>query len=131
MRRASLVALLCVVVQAWPAAGQRPWWRQPVLQRKLSLSTQQISAIEAIHASTLEERQALGRSLDVADRAVAAALADDRVPDVQLLQLVDRAGDLRKRRNIARAMLLVRINRILRVGQRERLARLGLKPVVG
>jgi Spy/CpxP family protein refolding chaperone len=131
MRRASLVALLWVVVQVWPAAEQSPWWRQPVVQRKLSLTTQQISAIEAIHASTLEERQALRRSLDRADRVVAAALADNSATDAQVLLLVDRAEELRKRRNVARAMLLVRISRILTAGQRLRLSRLGLQPAFG
>lgn len=131
MARASLVALLCVVVQVWPAAAQSPWWRQPVVQRKLSLTTRQISAIEAIHVSTLEERQALRRSLDRADLAVAAALADISATDAQVLQLVDRAEDLRKRRNVARAMLLVRISRILTADQRQRLSRLGLPPVFG
>lgn len=131
MRCTVLVALFCVVVQVWPAAGQSPWWRQPVVQRKLSLTTRQISAIEAIHASTLEERQALSRSLDHADRAVAAALADYSLTEVQALELVSKAEELRKRRNVARAMLLVRISRILTADQRQRLARLGLQPVFG
>jgi Spy/CpxP family protein refolding chaperone len=131
MRRASLVALLCGIVQVWPVAAQNPWWRQPVVQRKLSLTSRQVSSIEAIHARTLEERQALRRSLDRADRAVAAALADSSATDVHVLQLVDEAEVLRKRRNVARAMLLVRISRILTADQRQRLSRLGLRPVVG
>ena len=92
---------------------------------------EQVSSIEAIHARSLDERQALRRSLDRADRAVAAALADYNATDVHVLHLVDEAAVLRKRRNVARAMLLVRISRILTADQRQRLSRLGLRPVVG
>lgn len=97
------------------------------MQRRLSLTTLQVSAIETVHANSLEERQALRHALDRADRALEIGLVKS-TSEADLVALIDRAEECRKRRNVARTMLLVRIYRILTALQRQQLAHLGLQP---
>jgi Spy/CpxP family protein refolding chaperone len=108
-----------------PVGGQGTgWWREPAIQGALHLTTEQTATIERLYAGTLRERQALRLNLDRAEKALDDALRRGILTDAGAGPLITRVADARRRRNIARVSLLLKMYRALTPSQRQQLSTL-------
>ena len=122
--RSALVCAVALLV-AMPAAGQTPWWRASEIQRELTLTAEQVRAIEGIYRDSLPVRRRLRLSCDRADAALEFVLRRGDGPELAR-PIVERAIRAHQQRNIARTMMLVRMLGILTPAQRALLDALTL-----
>jgi Spy/CpxP family protein refolding chaperone len=128
------LAMMLLAVALWTqrTAAMMPvnqgWWQTPAVQRQLGLSTAQVRSLESIYRRSLPERRRLRRRQYELDRQLTRLLADGASSDDRASALIDRVVDARRRSNVARTLVLVRMYRILDPQQQTRLA--SLAPVV-
>ena len=119
-------AIACLIVlalcgQATLTAQRRAWWRDADVQRRLSLTSSQVTEIDRRFRETLEERRKNRIDADKADAELTDALARGDLSDVDADALSARVAQLQAARNIARTRVLLKMYRVLTPGQRAQL----------
>lgn len=114
--------LICLVAHdATAGAGQDKWWQDPVIQRELALTADQVRTLDRLFASTHAEQRRLGKALAELEKSLQHAMATADVDDVNLARAVDELEAVRARRNTTRTLMLFRMYRTLTPAQRQRL----------
>jgi Spy/CpxP family protein refolding chaperone len=121
--RSLLLAACGPLAIAASAQGYR-WWQDAAVQRELSLTAAQVTALEGLFASTLGERRTLRRELDRLDARVQRLLARADADDQEALEVIAAVEAARAKRNVARTLMLFRMYRMLSSDQRKALQRL-------
>lgn len=117
---ASLLAIMLGLGAAQGTPRGFRWWLDPQVQHDLTLTREQVSALDREYARTLAHRQRLRREFDAADAELARAFVQGDLSDELAHVLVDRVEDLRRQRNVARVRLLVSMYFLLTKEQRAR-----------
>ena len=111
--------LLVLLVPCAPASAQGfKWWQSPAVQRDIRLTSQQVTAIDAVFQATLDERRAVRARLDCLETSLRQLLDDPDPDDAAATALIDRLEQTRARRNVLRTMMLYRMRRVLTPVQR-------------
>ena len=129
-RVALAVVALCLVASA--AAGQatdrqQPWWLSPIVQSHIALTPEQAARIDAIFRESLPDRRRLRQQATTLRKQLEGLLAAGTMSDVQAVSLISRLCKVEGQRNVARTMMLVRMNRVLTPAQRIRLTDLTVR----
>ena len=91
------------------------------MQATVSLTPEQVTRLEAIHAESLPERRRLREQLTGLQTELARVLSEG-LDDHRASVVIERVFEAEKQRNIARTMMLLRMYRILTPEQRQTLA---------
>ena len=110
---------LSVSVSAEPQSMRYKWWLSPDIQKQLHLTSEQLRKIDEIYDATLPARRAQRRELDALDRELHALLDHAAAEDNDAEALIERVENAHARRNVARAMMLYKMRKVLTVGQRH------------
>jgi Spy/CpxP family protein refolding chaperone len=123
--RAAVAAALLVALSGSVAAGpEAGWWLDRGVQRELGLSTAQVAALDREFRRDLPARQARHRRLERLEAEFRTSLTDARLDETSAVSLIERIEQLRKERNVARALMLIRMYRLLNPSQRTQFRRL-------
>ena len=117
------MVVVFVATSATAAEHRFRWWQSEVVQTEVRLTPQQVLAIEHVYQATLPERRALRLELDRLEAKLQRLLDRGEPAEHTADVLIDQVEAARARRNVARAMMLFRIRRMLTPEQRSALAR--------
>jgi len=118
----SFLVILALFGQAALMAQRRAWWRDPDVQRRLSLTASQVTEIDLRFRETLDERRKNRVEADKADAELTEALARGDLSDGDAEALAGRVAQLQAARNISRTRVLLKMYRVLTPEQRAQLA---------
>jgi Spy/CpxP family protein refolding chaperone len=131
MARASWIAALTVsaalagtdaLAQNTSSGRRVPWWRNTKIQQELLLTDAQVVLLEEVFQRQLPARIALQRELERLDAAVQHVLDRGEPDDVAAMQVIERAEQLRVQQNIRRALMLLKMSKVLMPEQRVKLS---------
>ena len=101
-------------------AAPARWWRNPVIQHDLRLTSKQVRRLDSIFERDLPARIALHRQIAQVDRELQRMI--DLEADVAVvMRLSDEVEQLRAERNVRRTLMLVAMYKTLTLAQRARL----------
>jgi Spy/CpxP family protein refolding chaperone len=114
--------LIGAVLLPSPLDAERvKWWQLAEVQRALHLNAGQVAALDRIFDDSLPERRALLRVLEKLELEFEQLLKEPTLDERVAVELIDRLEAARARRNVARAMLLLRMRHVLTPAQRTAL----------
>ncbi len=117
---ATFVAPLAALAsQAQPFA----WWKSEEFRRELQLTPEQAARIDDIFQTTLPELRAEIEELDRKE-AQLSRLIENNVDETVIVRHIDRVETSRANLNKTRALMLVRMRRVLSPEQRARMREL-------
>jgi Spy/CpxP family protein refolding chaperone len=113
------------VLIPWTVEAQRfKWWHSAEVQSVLRLTPNQVAALERVFDASVPERRALLAAFDKCENDLQQLLKEANPDERVAVELIDRLEEMRARRNVARATLLLRMRRILTPAQRTALGTL-------
>jgi Spy/CpxP family protein refolding chaperone len=116
--RRLLPALLALALTA-PLRGQSfnfPWWRDPQFQRELSLTTDQVSRIEAIFQSAIPNLRHKKEDLDQQEADLSRMIAQNS-DEAAVTRQVDKVEGVRSTLNKMRTLMLLHMRQVLKPDQ--------------
>lgn len=119
LSRIVALALACLLLAGTAQAQRFAWWRDEGVQRRLGLAADQTRRLEDLFTGALPDLKRGKRQLDAAEQEMARLV--DGADDSILTQQVDRVEAARSELNKTRAMMLLRMRRVLSAEQRARL----------
>ncbi len=119
---ALLLASPGVARHAADGQGQsHKWWLSDKYKSELGLTAQQSGQIEDIFQATLPKLRSGWRELDRLEGELSKLIAESRVDESQVAQMVDRVEAARAELGKTRTLMLYRMNRVLSPEQRVKL----------
>jgi Spy/CpxP family protein refolding chaperone len=95
------------------------------VQRALRLTPKQVAALERVFDASLSERRALLAAFEKWEFDLQQLLKEANPDERVAVELIERLEEARARRNVARAMMLLRMRQILTPAQRSALHAVG------
>jgi Spy/CpxP family protein refolding chaperone len=118
--------LIGVALVPSPVAAERfKWWESVEVQRALRLTPKQVAALERVFDASLSERRALLAAFEKWEFDLQQLLKEANPDERVAVELIERLEEARARRNVARAMMLLRMRQILTPAQRSALHAVG------
>jgi Spy/CpxP family protein refolding chaperone len=124
--RGLVPAILFSLVLAAPSRGQSfgfAWWRDAQFQHDLSLTSDQVSRIEAVFQSTIPTLRSKKADLDLQEEELSRLVATNADETVVTRQ-VDRVEAIRSHMNKMRTLMLLHMRQVLTPDQRVKLNKL-------
>jgi Spy/CpxP family protein refolding chaperone len=107
------------------AGGQTSeWWKVPEVQRQVRLAPAQVTALDVLFRGSLAERKRLRAELDRLEAKLQRALEQADLDCETAVTLIDKVERTRAQRNTQRAVMLLRMYKILTADQRMALRQL-------
>ena len=98
----------------------RGWWRNESIVKDLGLTTDQSTRINAIFETTMPELRQDREELERLEAKLSRMIQDERMDEASLARQIDRVEMARANGNKTRALMLMRMYRVLTKDQRTR-----------
>jgi Spy/CpxP family protein refolding chaperone len=118
------LSLLTLLVSAVAVEAQGYWWKNERFLKELALTPDQSSRIEALYQAAQPALRAQKRALDMLEDELQKMIHDVRVSDAELEQFVVRVESAKADLSKTRALMLVKMSRVLSADQSKKLHQL-------
>ena len=115
------LSLLALLVWAPEAQAQGYWWKNERFLKQLALSPDQSTRLEALYQAAQPALRAQKRALDMLEDELQKLIHDVKVSDAELEQFVMRVEAARADLSKSRALMLVKMSRVLTAEQSKKL----------
>jgi Spy/CpxP family protein refolding chaperone len=115
------LSLLALLVCAPEAQAQGYWWKNERFLKQLALSPDQSTRLEALYQAAQPALRAQKRALDMLEDELQKLIHDVKVSDAELEQFVMRVEAARADLSKSRALMLVKMSRVLTAEQSRKL----------
>ncbi len=115
------LSLLTLAVWAPSAQAQGYWWKNERFLKQLALSPDQSTRLEALYQAAQPALRAQKRALDMLEDELQKLIHDVKVSDAELEQFVMRVEAARADLSKSRALMLVKMSRVLTAEQSKKL----------
>jgi Spy/CpxP family protein refolding chaperone len=115
------LSLLALLVWAPEAQAQGYWWKNERFLKQLALSPDQSTRLEALYQAAQPALRAQKRALDMLEDELQKLIHDVKVSDAELEQFVMRVEAARADLSKSRALMLVKMSRVLTAEQSRKL----------
>lgn len=115
------LSLLSLLAWAPSAHAQGYWWKNEKFTKDLALSPDQSTRLEALYQAAQPALRAQKRALDMLEDELQKMIHDVKVSDAELEQFVMRVEAAKADLSKSRALMLVRMSRVLTADQSKKL----------